>query len=302
MPLSFVSVSNTSTTSSRPLIPPSSLTMAAYASTASGAALKRPGTTPLMSAITPMVIESSVTPTSVASPVATSLSSVPSSGPALSPSPVRLPQAPRRQGEHHEQHDVLAHPDPPPRATSIARSAHPSPPRERVLGCSATFADEGSARMKLGMTLGYWGASPPTDALDRILEAERLGFDTVFTAESWGSDAFGPLAWWGAHTSTIRLGTSIVQISARTPTACAMHALTLDHLSQGRFVLGLGVSGPQVVEGWYGAPFGKPLARTPRVRRHRAPGPGSTRDRSPTRARTTPSPTRAPAPSGWGSR
>ena len=84
----------------------------------------------------------------------------------------------------------------------------------------------------------------------------------MFTAESWGSDAFGPLAWWGSHTSTIRLGTSIVQISARTPTACAMHALTLDHLSQGRFVLGLGVSGPQVVEGWYGAPFGKPLART----------------------------------------
>jgi F420-dependent oxidoreductase-like protein len=116
--------------------------------------------------------------------------------------------------------------------------------------------------MKLGLTLGYWGASPPTDALERILEAERLGFDTVFTAESWGSDAFGPLAWWGSHTSTIRLGTSIVQISARAPTSCAMHALTLDHLSQGRFVLGLGVSGPQVVEGWYGAPFGKPLART----------------------------------------
>jgi F420-dependent oxidoreductase-like protein len=84
----------------------------------------------------------------------------------------------------------------------------------------------------------------------------------VFTAEAWGSDAFGPLAWWGSQTSTIRLGTSIVQISARTPTSCAMHALTLDHLSGGRFVLGLGVSGPQVVEGWYGGPFGKPLART----------------------------------------
>ena len=116
--------------------------------------------------------------------------------------------------------------------------------------------------MKLGLTLGYWGAGPPTDALERILEAERLGFDAVFTAESWGSDAFGPLAWWGSQTSTIRLGTSIVQISARTPTSCAMHALTLDHLSGGRFVLGLGVSGPQVVEGWYGGPFGKPLART----------------------------------------
>ena len=116
--------------------------------------------------------------------------------------------------------------------------------------------------MKLGLTLGYWMAQPPTDALDRILEAERLGYDAVFTAESWGSDAFGPLAWWGSQTSRIRLGTSIVQISARTPTSCAMHALTLDHLSEGRLILGLGVSGPQVVEGWYGGPFGKPLART----------------------------------------
>jgi F420-dependent oxidoreductase-like protein len=116
--------------------------------------------------------------------------------------------------------------------------------------------------MKLGLTMGYWGAQPPADALDRILEAERLGYDTVFTAEAWGSDAFGPLAWWGSHTSTIRLGTAIVQISARTPAACAMHAITLDHLSNGRLILGLGVSGPQVVEGWYGQPFGKPLART----------------------------------------
>jgi len=95
-----------------------------------------------------------------------------------------------------------------------------------------------------------------------VLEAERLGYDIVFTAESWGSDAFTPLAWYGSRTSRIRLGTSIVQISARTPAACAMSALTLDHLSGGRMVLGLGVSGPQVVEGWYGQPFGKPLART----------------------------------------
>jgi F420-dependent oxidoreductase-like protein len=116
--------------------------------------------------------------------------------------------------------------------------------------------------MKLGLTLGYWGAQPPTDALDKVLEAERLGYDAVFTAESWGSDAFTPLAWWGSRTSTIRLGTSIVQIAARTPAATAMSALTMDHLSGGRFVLGLGVSGPQVVEGWYGQPFGKPLART----------------------------------------
>src|SRR5579884_2381366 len=116
--------------------------------------------------------------------------------------------------------------------------------------------------MKLGLQLGYWGAQPPADARDKVLEAEKLGFDTVFAAESWGSDAFTPLAWWGSETQRIRLGTSIVQMSARTPTSTAMHALTLDHLSGGRVVLGLGLSGPQVVEGWYGQPFGKPLART----------------------------------------
>ncbi|HEY3810655.1 MAG TPA: LLM class F420-dependent oxidoreductase [Acidimicrobiales bacterium] len=116
--------------------------------------------------------------------------------------------------------------------------------------------------MKLALTVGYWGAAPPTDALPLIQAAETLGFDAVFTAESWGSDALTPLAWWGAHTTRIKLGTSIVQISARAPTTTAMSALTLDHLSGGRLILGLGVSGPQVVEGWYGQPFGKPLART----------------------------------------
>jgi F420-dependent oxidoreductase-like protein len=116
--------------------------------------------------------------------------------------------------------------------------------------------------MRLGLQLGYWGAGPPTDAPALVAAAEEAGFAAVFTAESWGSDAFTPLTWWGAATSTIGLGTSVVQLSARTPTACAMHALTLDHLSGGRFMLGLGVSGPQVVEGWYGEPFAKPLART----------------------------------------
>jgi F420-dependent oxidoreductase-like protein len=116
--------------------------------------------------------------------------------------------------------------------------------------------------MKLGLTLGYWGAQPPADALAKVQEAEKLGFDIVLTAEAWGSDAFSPLAWWGSHTTRIKLGTSIVQISARTPAATAMHALTIDHLSGGRMVLGLGLSGPQVVEGWYGQPFSKPLART----------------------------------------
>jgi F420-dependent oxidoreductase-like protein len=116
--------------------------------------------------------------------------------------------------------------------------------------------------LKLGLQLGYWGAQPPDDFVPIAQEVERLGYDSVWTAEAWGSDAFTPLAWIGAHTSKIRLGTSVAQISARTPTATAMAALTLDHLSQGRVILGLGVSGPQVVEGWYGQPFGKPLART----------------------------------------
>ncbi len=116
--------------------------------------------------------------------------------------------------------------------------------------------------MKLGLQLGYWSAQPPADAEQKMLEADRLGFDIVFTAESWGSDAFTPLAWWGSKTSRIRLGTSIVQMSARTPTATAMAAITLDHLCGGRLALGLGLSGPQVVEGWYGQPFGRPLART----------------------------------------
>lgn len=116
--------------------------------------------------------------------------------------------------------------------------------------------------MKLGLQLGYWGAQPPTNHAELVAAAEDAGFDSVFTAEAWGSDAYTPLAWWGSSTSRVRLGTSVVQLSARTPTACAMAALTLDHLSGGRHILGLGVSGPQVVEGWYGQRFGKPLART----------------------------------------
>ncbi|MCU1686506.1 MAG: luciferase family protein [Amycolatopsis sp.] len=116
--------------------------------------------------------------------------------------------------------------------------------------------------MKLGFHLGYWSSGPPAGALEAIVQAEQLGFDSVWTAEGYGSDAFTPLAWWGASTSRIRLGTNIVQMAARTPTSTAMTALTLDHLSGGRFVLGLGASGPQVVEGWYGQPYPKPLART----------------------------------------
>lgn len=119
--------------------------------------------------------------------------------------------------------------------------------------------------MKLGLQLGYWGAQPPSGVAALVAAAEEAGFDALFTAEAWGSDAFTPLAWWGRETSRMRLGTSIVQMSGRTPTSIAMHALTLDHLSGGRMILGLGVSGPQVVEGWYGQPFSRPLARTREV-------------------------------------
>src|SRR5579872_5679146 len=115
--------------------------------------------------------------------------------------------------------------------------------------------------LKLGLQLGYWGSGPPAGAAELADEAERLGFDSLWTAEAYGSDALTPLAWWGSRTSRMRLGTALCQLSARTPTAMAMAALTLDHLTNGRFVLGLGVSGPQVVEGWYGQSFAKPLAR-----------------------------------------
>ncbi|MGI9126120.1 MAG: LLM class flavin-dependent oxidoreductase, partial [Mycobacterium sp.] len=103
--------------------------------------------------------------------------------------------------------------------------------------------------MKLGLQLGYWAAHPPANHAELVVAADEAGFDTVFTAEAWGSDAFTPLAWWGRQTTRMRLGTSVAQLSARTPTACAMASLTLDHLSGGRHILGLGVSGPQVVEG-----------------------------------------------------
>ncbi|MFI5316739.1 MAG: LLM class F420-dependent oxidoreductase [Myxococcota bacterium] len=115
--------------------------------------------------------------------------------------------------------------------------------------------------MRLGLTVGYSGRGMGMP-LDLILEAERLGFDSVWTAEAYGSDAITPLAWIGAQTTRVRLGTAIMQIPARTPAMCAMTAMTLDALSGGRFILGLGPSGPQVVEGWHGVRYGKPLTRT----------------------------------------
>jgi F420-dependent oxidoreductase-like protein len=117
-------------------------------------------------------------------------------------------------------------------------------------------------QLKLGFMIGYWGAAPPLGVEELLAEAERLGFDSAWSAEAYGSDALTPLAWWGRSTTRLKLGTSICQLAARTPTAMAMAALTMDHLTGGRFILGLGASGPQVVEGWYGQPYPKPLART----------------------------------------
>src|SRR5919106_6278096 len=119
-----------------------------------------------------------------------------------------------------------------------------------------------SRELKLGRNTGYWAGGPPPGVTDAIAEAEKLGFDSVWTAEAYGSDGLTPLAWWGSQTERIKLGTAITQMSARQPAMTAMSAMTMDHLSGGRFILGLGVSGPQVVEGWYGMPFRKPLART----------------------------------------
>lgn len=134
--------------------------------------------------------------------------------------------------------------------------------------------------MKLGLMIGYSGRemggtiAQMTETsktgfddnnglpIRKVLEAEKLGYDSVWTSEAWGSDAVTPLAWIGAHTSKIRLGTAIMQIPGRTPANCAMTAMTLDALSGGRFILGLGTSGPQVVEGWHGLPFSKTLTWT----------------------------------------
>jgi F420-dependent oxidoreductase-like protein len=115
--------------------------------------------------------------------------------------------------------------------------------------------------MRLGLMLGYW-MPDPWDPTDLVLEAEKLGYDSAWTAEAYGSDAFSPLCWIGARTSRIKLGTAVMQISARTPACAAMTAATIDQLSGGRLILGIGVSGPQVVEGWYGQPFPRPLERT----------------------------------------
>lgn len=115
--------------------------------------------------------------------------------------------------------------------------------------------------MRLGLNFGYWG-SGPSDNIAIAQEAERLGFDSLWTAEAYGSDAVTPLVWLAARTERIRVGTAIMQMPARTPAMTAMTAATVDLLTGGRFLLGLGASGPQVVEGWHGVVYGKLLTRT----------------------------------------
>ncbi|HEX5325482.1 MAG TPA: LLM class F420-dependent oxidoreductase [Acetobacteraceae bacterium] len=115
--------------------------------------------------------------------------------------------------------------------------------------------------MQLGITVDMSGATPKLD-MDRVLEAERLGFSEVWTGEAYGTDAVTPVAWILARTTRIKAGTGIMQIQARTPAMAAMTAITLQHLSGDRFLCGIGVSGPQVIEGWHGVPYGKPMLRT----------------------------------------
>jgi F420-dependent oxidoreductase-like protein len=117
--------------------------------------------------------------------------------------------------------------------------------------------------VKLGLSLGY--APPgtnPAELFPLVQEAERLGFDSVWVAEAWGTDAVSVLGWLAARTERIKLGSAIMQIPGRSPANAGMTAATLDLLSGGRFLLGLGTSGPQVVEGWHGQPWGKPLGKT----------------------------------------
>ncbi len=116
--------------------------------------------------------------------------------------------------------------------------------------------------MRLGLNLGYWGAGNDAANLGLAQEADRLGFAVVWAAEAWGSDVVSVLSWVAAQTERVDVGSAIMQIPARTPAMTAMTAATLDALSGGRFRLGLGVSGPQVSEGWHGVRFDKPLGRT----------------------------------------
>ena len=154
--------------------------------------------------------------------------------------------------------------------------------------------------MRLGLNLGYSGAGMSLN-VELVKRAEALGFDSVWSAEAYGSDAISPLGYLAALTSKIKLGTAVMQMPARTPAMTAMTAMTLDQLSGGRFILGLGPSGPQVVEGWHGVPTanrssGRANTSTWCARSSRAKSPSSTT------ASTMTSPTRGRIRVGWASR
>ena len=156
--------------------------------------------------------------------------------------------------------------------------------------------------VRLGFYMGY--APPGTNPLELIAlaqEAERLGYDSAWAAEAWGTDAVTVLSWLAATTTTLKIGSAIMQIPGRTPANTAMTAATLDLLSGGRFLLGLGTSGPQVVEGWHGEPWGKPLDEDARVRGDRAQG-APPRDARAPAARSTRSRSAATARPGSASR
>src|SRR6516225_7798263 len=116
--------------------------------------------------------------------------------------------------------------------------------------------------MRIAVSAGYWSSGPPPGTRELFEAADRAGVDQIWTAEAYGSDAWTPLAWWGSRTARIQLGTAVSQLSARPPVTLAMTAMTMDHLTQGRVLLGIGTSNPQVVEGWYGQPYRRPLERT----------------------------------------
>jgi F420-dependent oxidoreductase-like protein len=119
-----------------------------------------------------------------------------------------------------------------------------------------------TGHMKIATVAGYWSAGPPPDGPGLFAKAEELELDQIWTAEAWGSDAWTPLAWYGSRTKSVKLGTAVSQLSARPPATLAMTAMTMDHLTGGRVIVGIGTSNPQVVEGWYGQPYPRPLERT----------------------------------------
>ena len=156
--------------------------------------------------------------------------------------------------------------------------------------------------MKLGITIGMIRGAKPQLEMDLVLEAERLGYDSVWCGEAYGTDAVSPIAWVLARTSSIKAGTGIMQMPARTPACAAMTAMTLQALSGNRFLCGVGPSGPQVVEGWHGVALRQAARPHPRIHRDHAPDLRARGAAGASTASTTRSPTRGRARPGSASR